>query len=182
MSSPSSRACKAPAPSTGSASGVAAKIFSRLPLSIVEAAGHGVIARTFLATTSRPAEKSSWPCSRVSLPTCVTPSAGCGVRGARPSRNSATASASASGARSARRSCSVPPVSSGAMAISRMSSTSPVSSPSSMNITATPVFSSPASIAAWIGAAPRQRGSSDACRFRHASVAASSTPFGKIWP
>ena len=35
---------------------------------------------------------------------------------------------------------------------------------------------------AWIGAAPRQRGSSEACKFRHAIFGASSTAFGKICP
>jgi hypothetical protein len=41
-----------------------------------------------------------------------------------------------------------------------------VSRPFSICIRQTPVSSSPASIARWIGAAPRQRGSSEACTFQ----------------
>jgi hypothetical protein len=44
--------------------------------------------------------------------------------------------------------------------------TGPVSSPSSIRITMTPVSASPAMMARWIGAAPRQRGNSEACRLR----------------
>jgi hypothetical protein len=51
------------------------------------------------------------------------------------------------------------------------SSTGPSSSPSLMRITCTPSTSSPAMIARWIGAAPRQRGSRDACRLKHPSQA-----------
>ena len=38
----------------------------------------------------------------------------------------------------------------------------PVSSPASMRMMVTPVTGSPASSARWMGAAPRQRGSSEA--------------------
>jgi lysophospholipase L1-like esterase len=37
-------------------------------------------------------------------------------------------------------------------------------------------------IAAWIGAAPRYRGRSDAWRFKQAIRGISSTLFGRIWP
>ena len=37
-------------------------------------------------------------------------------------------------------------------------------------------------IARWIGAAPRQRGSSEACRLNAPSRGASSTSRGRIWP
>ena len=47
-----------------------------------------------------------------------------------------------------------------------VSATGPVSRPSSMRITMTPVSLSPAMMARWIGAAPRHRGSRDACRLR----------------
>ena len=46
------------------------------------------------------------------------------------------------------------------------SSTGPVSRPFSICIRHTPISLSPASIARWIGAAPRQRGSSEACTFQ----------------
>ena len=47
--------------------------------------------------------------------------------------------------------------------------TGPVSRPSSILITMTPVSASPAMMARWIGAAPRQRGSSEACRLKQPS-------------
>ena len=51
--------------------------------------------------------------------------------------------------------------------------TGPVSSPSSIFITITPVSASPAMMARLIGAAPRQRGSSEACRLKQPSGHAS---------
>ena len=66
----------------------------------------------------------------------------------------------------ASRSCSSPAVSSGPIATRSAMATGPVSSPSSMRMTATPVSRSPAMTARWIGAAPRQRGRSEACRLR----------------
>ncbi len=62
------------------------------------------------------------------------------------------------------------------------SSTGPVSNPASICIRHTPVSVSPASIARWIGAAPRQRGSNEACTFQQPCVGAASTAFGKINP
>ena len=60
--------------------------------------------------------------------------------------------------------------------------TGPVSSPSSILITITPVSASPAMIARLIGAAPRQRGSSEACRLKAPSGHASRIAFGRIKP
>ena len=51
--------------------------------------------------------------------------------------------------------------------------TGPVSRPSSMRMTMTPVSASPAMMARATGAAPRQRGSSEACRLRQPSGGAS---------
>jgi hypothetical protein len=59
---------------------------------------------------------------------------------------------------------------------------SPVSRPSSIFITVTPVSASPAMTARLIGAAPRQRGSSDACRLKQPSRGASRMGFGRIKP
>jgi len=64
--------------------------------------------------------------------------------------------------KAARRSWSSPPVVPGPMATASRISTGPVSSPSSIRMTMIPVGSSPAMIARWIGAAPRQRGRSEA--------------------
>ncbi len=44
-----------------------------------------------------------------------------------------------------------------------------------MRMIITPVSASPAMIARWMGAAPRQRGSSEAWMFQHPSRGASST-------
>ena len=60
------------------------------------------------------------------------------------------------------RSCSSPAVMSGAIATRSAMATGPVSRPSSIFMTIMPVSWSPAMIARWIGAAPRQRGSSEA--------------------
>ncbi len=54
-------------------------------------------------------------------------------------------------------------------------STGPSSRPSLIRMTWTPVTASPAMIARWIGAAPRQRGSSEACRLKQPRRGASST-------
>jgi len=51
-----------------------------------------------------------------------------------------------------------------------------------MRITCTPVTLSPAMIARWIGAAPRQRGRSEPCRLKLPKRGASSTSPGRIWP
>ncbi len=64
----------------------------------------------------------------------------------------------------------------------RARQTGPVSSPSSIRITVAAVSVSPAMMARWIGAAPRQRGRADACRFRQPSRGASRTGFGRIRP
>ena len=62
------------------------------------------------------------------------------------------------------------------------SRTGPVSRPTSICMMPTPVSASPARIARWIGAAPRQRGSRDAWTLRHPSRGASSTARGRISP
>jgi hypothetical protein len=51
---------------------------------------------------------------------------------------------------------------SGPIAIFRVSATGPVSRPISIFMIITPVSASPAMIARWMGAAPRQRGNSEA--------------------
>jgi hypothetical protein len=62
------------------------------------------------------------------------------------------------------------------------SSTGPVSRPFSICIRQTPLRVSPASIARWIGAAPRQRGSSEACTFQQPCTGMSSTDCGSSRP
>ena len=58
----------------------------------------------------------------------------------------------------------------------------PVSRPSSICMMVTPLSASPAMMARLIGAAPRQRGSSEACTLKQPSRGASSTGFGRIRP
>jgi hypothetical protein len=62
------------------------------------------------------------------------------------------------------------------------SSIGPVSSPRSIIMMVTPVCASPARMARWIGAAPRQRGKSEAWMFRQPRAGASSTAAGRISP
>ena len=76
----------------------------------------------------------------------------------------------------------MPAVSSASIRSRSTASVGPSSRPSVIRITATPVTLSPAMIARWIGAAPRQRGSSEACRLKAPSLGASSTSRGRIWP
>ncbi len=64
------------------------------------------------------------------------------------------------------RSCSSCVVMSGVMAMRSTMATGPVSRPSSICMTMTPVSASPAMMARWMGAAPRQRGRSEPWRLR----------------
>ena len=64
----------------------------------------------------------------------------------------------------------------------RPSASAPVSRPSSICMIVMPVRVSPASIARWIGAAPRQRGSSEAWMLRQPRRGSSSTHAGRISP
>ena len=60
--------------------------------------------------------------------------------------------------------------------------TGPVSRPASICMTATPVSLSPAMMARWIGAAPRQRGSSEAWMLKHPASGISRIERGRIMP
>ncbi len=71
---------------------------------------------------------------------------------------------------------------SGAIGMASLSATGPVSSPSAIFITHTPLSASPAMMARLIGAAPRQRGSSEACRLKQPSGTASRIGTGRISP
>ena len=80
------------------------------------------------------------------------------------------------------RSCKSAVVSSASIATERCNKTGPVSKPASICIMHTPVSVSPAMMARWIGAAPRQRGNRLAWILRHPRVGASSTALGRIKP
>ena len=51
-----------------------------------------------------------------------------------------------------------------------------------MRMMVTPVSASPARMARWIGAAPRQRGSSEPWMLMQPSTGASRNALGRIWP
>ena len=91
-------------------------------------------------------------------------------------------SASRSAPSRASRSDSEPVVSSSVIAVSATAATGPVSRPASMRMIATPVRLSPRMIDHWIGAAPRSRGSSDACTFQGPSAGMASSDGGRIRP
>ena len=78
----------------------------------------------------------------------------------------------------ANRSCSEPPVSVGCKATVVTASMGPVSNPASMRIIVMPLALSPACIALCMGAAPRQRGSSEAWTFMQPNRGMSSNRFG----
>ena len=59
---------------------------------------------------------------------------------------------------------------------------SPVSRPSSICIMVTPDTVSPASMARGMGAAPRQRGSREACTLTQPWTGVFRMDFGRIWP
>ncbi|MCY1515450.1 hypothetical protein D9M68_500370 [compost metagenome] len=92
------------------------------------------------------------------------------------------ACSTAGGPSSARRSCRLPPVSAALIGVVTLSSIGPVSRPASICITVTPLSASPASTARWIGAAPRQRGSSEAWLLMQPRRGMSSTACGRISP
>ena len=81
-----------------------------------------------------------------------------------------------------RSSVSVADVASGEMATVSRIATGPVSSPASMRMTQTPVCASPAMIARCTGAAPRQRGNSEAWRLKAPASVASSARCGRMRP
>ena len=104
---------------------------------------------------------------------------GCGVSVSEPRSSAPSARTIRSAPRRASRSCRSPAVASGAIGTRSAIATGPVSSPSSIFMTITPVSASPAMIARLIGAAPRQRGSSEACRLkRRAATLRGSAPAG----
>ena len=57
-----------------------------------------------------------------------------------------------------------------------------MSTPWPMRMIETPVSASPARIERWMGAAPRQRGRSEACTFTHPAGAIVSTSSGRMQP
>ena len=184
-----SRPC-APTPITrpGNAPGAAAsaradQMRRRSPASSVSAIGQGLKARTLRSRAmaevfqcSRASALSSLCAYSMPVPDCARAS------GRLPATSRDRPSPSTSAPSRARRSCRLPPVSSSAIGVRRSSSTGPVSRPASICIRATPDCRSPARIARWIGAAPRQRGSSEACTFQQPCTGIASTDGDRMRP
>ena len=103
--------------------------------------------------------------STVTFGAMDAPSAGWGTASSDPSAMPSRVAASSPAPEELRRSSSDPAVSSSAIFSVTVPKTGPVSMPSSSRKVVAPVISSPARIAAWTGAAPRQAGSSEKCRF-----------------
>ncbi len=105
-----------------------------------------------------------------------------GVAVERPFRMSFKCSPTISAPNSASLSCKLAAVSSAWMGIDCRTSIGPVSNPTSICMRVTPVSLSPAKRACWMGEAPRHRGSSEACTFKHPCAGKLSTCGRKIWP
>ncbi len=71
---------------------------------------------------------------------------------------------------------------SGAIGVRSIIAMAPVSRPSSICMMVTPDSASPAMTARLMGAAPRQRGSNEACTLKQPSLGASRMGLGRIRP
>ncbi len=105
--------------------------------------------------------------SVVSLGATETPSAGWGWGRSVPSSSASSVATSSSAPLTDSRCSRSPAVSRGRMVSVAVPSTGPVSMPSSSRNVVAPVTSSPAMMACCTGAAPRQAGRTEKCRFTH---------------
>src|SRR5438876_4052947 len=154
---------------------------TRLP-SVVNAEGAGANARTARSSCSAGIAQSSRVWARSMRGANVTPSAGCGAGRTVPCFSPSIASPRALAPSSDKRSPSLPAVSSGAIGVERWSRMSPASISSLIIMIVTPVVRSPARIAAWMGAAPRCRGSSEAWTLIEPCGGTSRQARGRIMP
>ena len=169
-----------PVPASAGA-GCAANRLMSPPRSAVKARGSGHMARTRRQTSWAGLEKSTRQSSFLIFLQKVTPSSPCGVSTAVPLSTFLSASTIASAPRAESSARSSPAVFS-PTGTRRESSMSPLSSPSSVRMTVTPVYSSPASTACCTGDAPRQRGNRDAWMLYTPRGKASSTSCVRICP
>ncbi len=169
-----------PSPS-GQGTTRASNSLSRTPPAVPDAPGQGVMARVLRTIASASSSHRSTPSDGTIRGARVTPSSawgtGLGRSGNRRSR--ASTRSAPSRARWAPRS---PAVSSGPISTAATSRSGPVSSPSSICMIDTPVRRSPARIARWIGAAPRQRGSREKWTLMQPRRGAARTSGGRIRP
>src|ERR1700730_2464458 len=125
---------------------------------------------------------SSSPSSRRNRGAYVAPSSGWGVACASPVSTDESTSINRSAPSSESTAVSAGVVASYGMPTLRCAYTGPVSRPLSIRMIDTPVSSSPARIACAMGAAPRQRGSRDACTLIAPKRGRSSRGSGRICP
>ena len=114
----------------------------------------------------------------------VAPSAGCGIGAAGHARGEAGADRQQASTRRRPRACAraCRPSRARRSGTRTTSSIGPVSSPASICISVIPVSSSPARRARWIGAAPRQRGRSEACTLMHPCRGQARIAAGRMSP
>src|ERR1700730_16919158 len=125
---------------------------------------------------------SSSPSSRRNRGAYVAPSSGWGVACASPVSTDERTSINRSAPSSESTAVSASVVASYGMPTLRCAYTGPVSRPLSIRMIDTPVSLSPARIACAIGAAPRQRGSRDACTLIAPNRSRCSSGSGRICP
>ena len=140
---------------------------SAAPCHVVNAPGHGSIARTWLWSCAAERVKSSAPSAFSSFRLWVARLSSCGTAAMRPSAHAGRMLASSSPPRSNRRAVRAPAVSSSGITCSSCATTGPVSVPSSSSMMLTPVTASPCRMASATGEGPRWRGSSEGWTFRH---------------
>ena len=152
------------------------------PSSVVSATGRGFNARTRRASAAASSRQSRRASALVSFAAYVASAGSCSTNSARPAASASRASTMAAPPTRARRPSSSPAVSCAPIVVARASMTGPVSSPASMRMMQTPVRLSPARIARATGAAPRQRGSSEAWTLRQPRRGNASTSGGSSRP
>src|ERR687898_1260419 len=160
----------------------ARRIFSGSARKVVAAPGSGANARTRRTIASDGELQSSVRSSGLGFGAYVAPAWSCDRGSTAPAANRRNTSTSNGAPRSASLAPSVPASSSSSIAVSIAERIGPVSIPSSINITVTPVRSSPSRIARWTGAAPRHLGRSEKCTFTAPSTGMSRTSGVRISP
>lgn len=150
--------------------------FNDTPPSTTPTPGQGVKPCTRRRHASADSKKSIHPSALLSFGASVTNAGSCASPTSVPPTRRSNTSNTTPTPSNASTSCNSPAVNDGSSARPAEPSTSPASISSASVITLTPVRASPARIAALIGAAPRQRGNSEACRFTAKRSANSERP------
>ena len=142
--------------------GAALRIFRFLPCHVVEAEGHGDMARIWRSSSTAGRVHSILPASFLRVRQWVTSAASWGCGTISPHSQRGKVSVSKSAPTWAKTGVSVPVLCCASMGTARCDNIGPESSPNSINMMVTPVLASPAPMAALMGEAPRQRGNNEA--------------------